>query len=77
MATRLTHWVRCNLSMQGYRELSEGERMDLGLALRLSPALCLTGMTLGVALESPAILAGNGGDGVSRRVRHPRSIPLT
>jgi hypothetical protein len=58
MATRLTHWMRDNLSMQGYQELSEDERREFGLALRLSPALCLTGMTLGVVLESPAILLG-------------------
>jgi hypothetical protein len=49
-------WTRCNLSMQGYGSLGEDERRQLALALRLSPALCLTGMTLGVALHSPAVL---------------------
>jgi Domain of unknown function (DUF4395) len=58
MANRLTHWMRCNLSMQGYQELSDDERTELDLALRLSPLLCLTGMTLGVVTESPAILLG-------------------
>jgi Domain of unknown function (DUF4395) len=53
---RFTHWMRRNLSMQGYGALSDGERRQLGFALRLSPALCLTGMTLGVVLESPAVL---------------------
>jgi Domain of unknown function (DUF4395) len=56
MTGRFTHWMRCNLSMQGYDALGDGERRRLGLALRLSPALCLTGMALGVVLESPAIL---------------------
>ena len=56
MTGRFTHWMRCNLSMQGYDELSDQERRRLGPALRLSPALCLTGMTVGVVLESPAIL---------------------
>jgi len=58
MRGRFTHWMRCNLSMQGYQGLSDDERKELGLALRLSPALCLIGMTLGVVLESPAILFG-------------------
>ena len=56
MGARLAGWMRCNLSMQGYEELSDDERRALGLGLRLSPALCLAGMTLGVALGSPAVL---------------------
>jgi hypothetical protein len=56
MTGRVASWVRCNLSMQGYGALSDDERRRLGLALRLSPALCFTGMALGVALESPALL---------------------
>ena len=55
---RFAHWMRCNLSMQGYETLTDAERRELGQALRLSPALCLIGMTLGVVLESPAILLG-------------------
>ena len=58
VASRLAHWMRCNLSMQGYGALNDDERKRLGFALRLSPALCLTGMTLGVVLESPTILLG-------------------
>jgi hypothetical protein len=56
MNSRFTRWMRCNLSMQGYEALSDDERRQLGLALRLSPALCLAGMALGVILESPVIL---------------------
>jgi Domain of unknown function (DUF4395) len=64
MASRLAHWMRCNLSMQGYESLGDDERRELGLGLRLSPVLCLTGMTLGVVLESPAILLGMAGTAV-------------
>jgi hypothetical protein len=42
--------------MQGYGALGEDERRQLALALRLSPALCLAGMTLGVVLRSPVVL---------------------
>ena len=56
MGGRLASWMRCNLSMQGYERLSDEERRRLGLALRVSPALCLAGMTLGVVLESAAVL---------------------
>jgi hypothetical protein len=56
MPNRFTHWMRCNLSMQGYSALSDDERRRLGLALRLSPGLCLTGMAVGVVLMSPAVL---------------------
>jgi len=42
--------------MQGYGALGDDERRRLALGLRLSPALCLAGMTLGVALRSPALL---------------------
>ena len=55
------HWMRCNLSMQGYGALSDDERRELGMALRLSPALCLTGIALGVVLESPAVLLAMAG----------------
>lgn len=58
MLARLASWSRCNLTMQGYDSLGDGERRELGLALRLSPALCLTGMAVGVALRSPAVLLG-------------------
>jgi hypothetical protein len=49
-------WTNRNLSMQGYGSLGEDERRSLALALRLSPALCLLGMTLGVVLRSPILL---------------------
>jgi uncharacterized protein DUF4395 len=48
--------MRCNLSMQGYAALSDEERRRLTIGLRVSPALCLTGMAVGVVLESPAVL---------------------
>jgi Domain of unknown function (DUF4395) len=73
MASRLGHWMRCNLSMQGYESLGDHERRELGLGLRLSPLLCLTGMTLGVVLESPAILLGMAGTAVlgGLTAKHP------
>jgi hypothetical protein len=53
--------MRCNLSMQGYASLSDDERKQLSIGLRVSPALCLTGMAVGVVLQSPAVLLAMAG----------------
>jgi hypothetical protein len=49
MASRLTHWMRCNLSMQGYDALSEDERRRLGFALS-----CRRRFAMGAAGFEPA-----------------------
>jgi len=49
-------WSRGCLTMQGYGGLSDSERRSLWLGLRFSPILCLTGIALGTALASPALL---------------------
>jgi len=56
MIERLSSWSRGCLTMQGYGSLSDGERRSLWLGLRFSPVLCLTGIALGTALASPALL---------------------
>jgi hypothetical protein len=56
MIERFTSWSRGCLTMQGYGSLSDGERRSLWLGLRFSPVLCLTGIALGTALASPALL---------------------
>ena len=38
MASRLTHWMRCNLSMQGYESLGDDERRGSCVAGSLGPA---------------------------------------
>jgi hypothetical protein len=53
---RFACWSRGVLTMQGYGDLSDSERQSLWLGLRFSPMLCLTGIALGVALASPALL---------------------
>jgi hypothetical protein len=42
--------------MQGYGNLSDEERKSLWLGLRFAPALCFTGIALGVILASPVLL---------------------
>jgi len=56
MIERFASWSRSCLTMQGYGSLSDGERRSLWLGLRFSPMLCLTGITSGVVLASPALL---------------------
>lgn len=56
MIERLTAWSRSCLTMQGYGSLSDAERKSLWLGLRFAPALCFTGIALGVALASPVLL---------------------
>jgi hypothetical protein len=56
MIERLSSWSRGCLTMQGYGSLSDGERRSLWLGLRFSPVLCPTGIALGTALTSPALL---------------------
>jgi hypothetical protein len=56
MTERVASWSRGCLTMQGYGELSDGERRSLWLGLRFSPALCFAGIALGTALASPALL---------------------
>lgn len=56
MIERLTAWSRGCLTMQGYGSLSDAERKSLWLGLRFAPALCFTGIALGVALASPVLL---------------------
>lgn len=43
--------------MQGYGALTDDERKSLWFAIRFAPALCFTGIALGVALASPGLLA--------------------
>jgi hypothetical protein len=42
--------------MQGYGPLTDSERRQLWLGLRFAPGLCLAGIALGTALESPPLL---------------------
>jgi Domain of unknown function (DUF4395) len=56
MIERLAAWSRSCLTMQGYGSLSDGERKSLWLGIRLAPALCFTGIALGVVLASPVLL---------------------
>lgn len=56
MIERLTAWSRGCLTMQGYGGLSDGERRSLWLGIRFAPALCFTGIALGVIFASPALL---------------------
>jgi amino acid permease len=44
------------MTMQGYDTLSEEGRKSLWLGIRFAPALCFTGIALGVVLASPALL---------------------
>jgi Domain of unknown function (DUF4395) len=67
MIERVASWSRGCLTMQGYGDLSDGERRSLWLGLRFSTALCFAGIALGTALASPflllamAVTAGVGG----------------
>jgi hypothetical protein len=56
MIERFTGWSRGCLTMQGYGDLSDGQRRGLWLGLRFSPALCFAGIVLGTALASPVLL---------------------
>ena len=56
MIESFASWSRGCLTMQGYGGLSDSERRSLWLGLRFSPILCLTGIALGTALASPALL---------------------
>jgi hypothetical protein len=74
MIERLASWSRGCLTMQGYGGLSDGERRSLWLGLRFSPVLCLTGIALGTALASPALLlamAVTAGVGGFLTAKHP------
>ncbi len=74
MIERFASWSRGCLTMQGYGSLSEGERRSLWLGLRFSPVLCLTGIALGTALASPALLlamAATAGVGGFVTAKHP------
>lgn len=74
MIERLASWSRGCLAMQGYGSLSDGERRSLWLGLRFSPVLCLTGIALGTALASPALLlvmAVTAGVGGFLTAKHP------
>jgi uncharacterized protein DUF4395 len=67
-------WSRGCLTMQGYGSLSDSERRSLWLGLRFSPILCLTGIALGTALASPALLlamALTAGVGGFLTAKHP------
>jgi Domain of unknown function (DUF4395) len=56
MSERFACWSRGVLTMQGYGDLSDSERQSLWLGLRFSTGLCFTGIALGAALASPALL---------------------
>jgi hypothetical protein len=56
MIERISSWSRSCLTMQGYGSLGDEERRGLWLGLRFSPLLCFTGIALGTALGSPALL---------------------
>jgi hypothetical protein len=56
MIERLTAWSRSCLTMQGYGALTDEERKSLWLGIRFAPALCFTGIALGVVLASPVLL---------------------
>jgi hypothetical protein len=78
MTERFASWSRGCLTMQGYGSLRDGERRSLWLGLRfapvLSPVLCLTGIALGTALASPALLlamAVTAGVGGFFTAKHP------
>ncbi len=53
---RFAIWSRNCLTMQGYGDLGDADRRRLWLGLRFSPALCFTGIGVGTALASPALL---------------------
>ena len=74
MIERIATWSRGCLTMQGYGSLSDSERRSLWLGLRFSPILCLTGIALGTALASPALLlamALTAGVGGFLTAKHP------
>jgi uncharacterized protein DUF4395 len=74
MIERFASWSRGCLTIQGYGSLSDGERRSLWLGLRFSPVLCLTGIALGTALASPALLLGmavTAGVGGFLTAKHP------
>ena len=74
MIERFASWFRGCLTMQGFGSLSDGERRSLWLGLRFSPVLCLTGIALGTALASPALLlamAVTAGIGGFLTAKHP------
>ena len=74
MIERLASWSSGCLTMQGYGSLGEDERRSLWLGLRFSPVLCLTGIALGTALASPALLlamALTAGIGGFLTAKHP------
>ena len=74
MIERFASWSSCRLTMQGYDSLSDGERRSLWLGLRFSPLLCLTGIAIGTALASPALLlamAVTAGVGGFVTAKHP------
>ncbi len=56
MIERFTAWTRSCMTMQGYGTLSEKGRKSLWLGIRFAPALCFTGIGLGVVLASPVLL---------------------
>lgn len=56
MTHRFATWSRSCLTMQGYGALDDEARRQLWLGLRFSPALCVTGIAIGTALQSPAVL---------------------
>ena len=51
----LKHWMGTNLATQGYC-LSDGERRELWLGLRVSTGLCLALVVAGLALQSPTLI---------------------
>ena len=71
---RFASWSRSCLTMQGYGDLSDGERRSLWLGLRFSTALCFAGIALGAILASPAFLvamAVTAGVGGFLTAKHP------
>jgi hypothetical protein len=64
--------MRSNLTTQGYC-LSDDERRDLWLGLRLSTGLCLTLVIVALALDSPVMVFALSGIGVIAgfTARHP------
>jgi hypothetical protein len=70
--TALGHWMRENLSTQGYR-LTDRERRRLWLALRFPTGLCLALVVTALALESVLMLVLLAGIGLVAGFssRHP------
>lgn len=65
-------WMRVNLATQGYA-LSDSDSRALWLGMRFAGGVCMTLVTIGLAVESPALILALSGLGLVASVgpRHP------